>query len=381
MRAHAGLPAGTAHSLREFPEWARREGLAPRTLFSDPVEPGQFELVRANGVVRRCRHRVPAETLKLVQARDLRLRCTHLLAGPHGTILRPRPYVQTGEFPYPAPGVLARVTGGDVAVMLAASADRQRVEEPVFVLDHMVTAHGNYYHWLLEAVSRLAFADRAGLIGTRRVLVPADARPWMEQALDLAGIGADRRLGYGPNDDLHLVDACVLSSVDFSSRSLLAATRERFWQAAGVAPPPARPGGRWLFLTRRGHANRQLLNLDVVEQLATDAGFEIVDPATLDVAGQVRLFASAAGIAGPEGAAFTNQVFAPAGIRVLSLSSEDDNEPTFINLSVLLDQPRRCLLGRTPAQDLKSGQKTACYRAIPEVVKAGLDWVQQGARG
>jgi hypothetical protein len=378
VRARAGLPAGIAHSLREFPDWARREQLAPRTVFSDPARAGHFERVRIDGAVLREDHVVPAEHMQLVQARDLRLRGTHLLAGAHGTILHPRAYVQTGEFPYHAPVVLARVTGRDVAVTLKAHAQWQRVEEPVFVLDQMVTTHGNYFHWVLETVSRLAFAEDAGLIGTRRVLVPRDARPWMLQALALAGIGADRLRPYGMDDDLHLVDACVLSSVDFPSRSLLTSLRERFWRAAGVAPPTASAGGRWLFLSRPGDDQREVLDLDL-ERMAREAGFEVVRPETLDVAGQVRLFASAAGIAGLDGAAFTNQVFAPNGIRTLGLCREDDNEPSFINLAVLLDQPRRGLQGRTPPRLLQPGQEAANHRLMPEVVRAGFEWVRAGA--
>jgi capsular polysaccharide biosynthesis protein len=242
----------------------------------------------------------------------------------------------------------------------------------------MVTAHGNYYHWILETVSRLAWADHHGLIGTRRVLVPEGARPWMQQALALAGIGPDRQRAYAMADDLHLVDACVLSSVDFSSRSLLTAIRERFWQAAGVAPPTASPGGRWLFLSRPGNDDREVLNLDV-EQMAREAGFEVVFPETLDIAGQVRLFASAAGLAGLEGAAFTNQVFAPDGIRVLGLGREEDNEPSFINMAVLLNQPRRCLAGRTPPRLLQAGQYAGSYHLAPEQVRVCLDWVRAGA--
>ena len=45
---------------------------------------------------------------------------------------------------------------------------------------------------------------------------------------------------------------------------------------------------------------------------------------------QVRLFASARGIAGPPGAAFTNLMWAPAGARVLTIFTGSSVSPFMI---------------------------------------------------
>jgi capsular polysaccharide biosynthesis protein len=69
----------------------------------------------------------------------------------------------------------------------------------------------------------------------------------------------------------------------------------------------------------------------------------------------VRLFATARGIAGPPGAAYTNLIWAGRGVRVLSIFKEEANLPTFIDLSILRGQTHRWLLGRNqPGYELMS---------------------------
>jgi hypothetical protein len=377
VREAGNIGAGTIHHLLTFSDWAKSEGLAARLLFADGAEAGSFQYIGSDGALRVHSHEVPASEIQAAQASGLRMLGPHLILGENSHLLRPRDYVQDGEFPYAGPHILNRVSGKSVAVTLKAAEEWKVIEEPVAVLDHTVT-QSNYYHWMLEYVSRVVWADQQGLIGSRKLLVADGLTAWMLEALELAGVGSKRLCFVTGSDALYLEDGLVLSSVDFSSRSLFDAMRRRFWAAAGLAVPEKSRNGRLLFLSRPAERFRGLRNQDEIESVASDMGFEIIHAERYSISEQVRLLASASGIAGLEGAAFTNQIFAPDGIRVLAISKEDDNEPTYINLSILAGQERRVIGGITAARHLAFKPLMSPYWVEPELVRAGLSWVKGG---
>ncbi|HTD06785.1 glycosyltransferase family 61 protein, partial [Undibacterium sp.] len=66
---------------------------------------------------------------------------------------------------------------------------------------------------------------------------------------------------------------------------------------------------------------RRFINQDVVEQVFSARGFQIVAPEELSVKQQIQLFSRAKVIAAPTGAAVANLVFAPRGCQILILAA------------------------------------------------------------
>jgi capsular polysaccharide biosynthesis protein len=99
---------------------------------------------------------------------------------------------------------------------------------------------------------------------------------------------------------------------------LLARTRARILAAA----PAPRTSGRRLYISRRGHSMRVMINELALEAALRARGFEIVRPERLKAAAQVQLMQEAGVVVGPTGAAMTNALFASPGTRIVEIQPE-----------------------------------------------------------
>lgn len=342
-------PADEVLPLTNWPEWHAAEHRSPQTLVDDAALPGHFSAVQPDGRVVRHAHTVAPERFSVLHHTDLRVRNSHLLIGPHGGILRPGAWhLSMGDYPYEHRHVRLRGAGLSAGGAVLRAANWQVVDTPVVVLANMdATYHRNYYHWVLLILSRIdALRARGLLLGGRKLLLPRELSGWMRTSLSAIGITDDQMLLYGADDDLLCRDALVASPIDFASASLVEGLRQTLWRHAGLDPAAPPPADRLLYISRRGEGRRPLVEETRIQAAAEALGFEAVAPETLTLAEQVRLFASARGIAGPPGAAYTNLIWAGAGVRVLSIFKEEANLPTFIDLSIIRGQSHRWLLGR-----------------------------------
>jgi capsular polysaccharide biosynthesis protein len=73
---------------------------------------------------------------------------------------------------------------------------------------------------------------------------------------------------------------------------------------------------------RRDSGHRNLANGQLLENLASNMGFEVVDVIGMSWEEQVKLFASAKVVVGAGGAVMANYIFLPKGSKVISLTSE-----------------------------------------------------------
>jgi tetratricopeptide (TPR) repeat protein len=361
----------------DWPAWLGAEGVADHPLVQDPPCPGRFEVVDVQGGVRTEQHAAVATTLSLARMTDLRVRNVHLLIGDRGGILRPHPWhVQMADFPYPHPNVIAR--GAQGAVLRRAGMWR-RHDEPLLVLANMdAPYHRNYYHWMVLTLARIQTLMAHGLLKTRKLLLPKELTGWMISSLRDIGLDDAHIRWYGGHDDLRLTDALVASPTEFASPTLVEGLRRRLTQAAGLDPDALPAPTRLIYLARRGETRRPMVEAEQVISIAESLGFEIVAAETLSLLDQVRLFASARGIAGPPGAAFTNLMWAPAGTRVLTIFKQDINGPTFFDLSFLRQQRHRWLQARSIAGFEGVSVVTSPFSVDLDLARRELQWVRDG---
>jgi hypothetical protein len=81
------------------------------------------------------------------------------------------------------------------------------------------------------------------------------------------------------------------------------------------------PAGRY-YLSRRGFSRSPRNEADL-EAIATDAGFEVLQLAGLELRDQAALFSTAAAIAGIHGAALSNAIWLPPGAHVVEFFQHD----------------------------------------------------------
>ncbi|HSI56464.1 MAG TPA: glycosyltransferase 61 family protein [Ideonella sp.] len=379
-----GRRAGNGDAAQTLPmkgwaDWAALQQAKPRTLLRDGARAGSFEYVRGDGEIHRVAHSVPAVELQALPVQGLVVRSSFMAADPQGHLLRPHAWhLATGEYPYKALSVISR---GEAAATLTRPGRLQQISQPVVVLGNMdAIVQRHYYRWMLLTLTRVLAASEAGLLVGRRLLLPAELAPWMQESLAAIGVAQHQIKTYTRDQNLVLDDAMVLQPIEFASASLVGSLRERLLEAALGAGAPLGPLRKLLFVSRQSATSRQLVDEDGVIAVAASMGFEVIDPKQLGVLEQVKLFASAGCVVASPGAGFANLVFAPSGIRVLSLYKEDECLPTFVELSILRGQAHRWLLGRSDARFAASATARAPYRIDPDLLRRELAWVSEGAR-
>ena len=189
----------------------------------------------------------------------------------------------------------------------------------------------NYYHWLVELlpklehlvghdvpllvsedVSRIAsFQAALSLVAGQREVIPL-RKDRLYRVARLLHINSPILCPFNQKP-VHAVQVA-----DFVTRpSALAFLRSRLMAGLDVSAGVARPR---LFLGRK--SNRRNYNQDEVFALFERHGFCMVFMEQLSLTGQRQAVASAALIAGPTGAAWTNLIFAIPGTRCLCWMAE-----------------------------------------------------------
>ncbi|MGV3524996.1 MAG: glycosyltransferase family 61 protein [Candidatus Sericytochromatia bacterium] len=176
----------------------------------------------------------------------------------------------------------------------------------------------NYHHWLIDCLPALLEYAADPRWQQTRLLLPADARPFQGETLDLLGI--DRaRVHYFAGDDLACAQLYVPSRGQFAPAELWR-SRQRLWTAAGVTPPLRR---RRYYISRQDAQQRRVRNEAELLPLLAAWGFECLQLTGLSLRAQIQLFSQAEWVVGPHGAGLSNLLFAPSDCRVLELLPAD----------------------------------------------------------
>lgn len=203
-----------------------------------------------------------------------------------------------------------------------------RVLSEAVLLHHV---HGdNYFHFFLYVLSKAAVAEFAGIPDTIPLLVPeGTARTGFFKRAVEAGVFGKRQLIVQGKRDVVRVETAHVVRVWFNDR------RYHGWIAERLRPE-APSGSRRLFVLRGANAanGRQFRNQDKVSALAQAYGFELVDPAGLDLVQQAALFSTAGVLLGAHGAGLTNLIFrAGAPCHIIELFSPTMGSPQYYMLA------------------------------------------------
>ncbi|HWL14524.1 MAG TPA: glycosyltransferase family 61 protein [Opitutus sp.] len=209
-------------------------------------------------------------------------------------------------------------------------------------------AGDNFHHWMIDLLPRLGRVRAAGwrLEEFDHVLVNHASRRYQLATLARLGISPARIIR--ADDALHLrARRLVVPSLKPENQTApsadLAFLRQVFLPAEDVGRPRRR-----IFLSRNDAGFRKLSNEAELRPLLEAHGFEIVAPATLSIEAQARLFAEAAIIAGPSGAAFANLAFATPGAHVIEIAPPGWLAPYHWMLSARIGLSHTIVLGEGP---------------------------------
>jgi capsular polysaccharide biosynthesis protein/Flp pilus assembly protein TadD len=235
---------------------------------------------------------------------------------------------------------------------------RERIDEPVLFLG----GTGNYYHWMLDTLPRLAAAgdgvgEGAGdvdgdgppllvnraptafqrrtlqLMGLdlRRLMVPQAPALTRFARLSIPGLVSRPRRHDGQMD-------WMIPSVNAQAAHWV---RERLM--AGLRT--GHGGARRILISREGSLFRRCENEAAIADIAVRHGFVPVRLEDLTFDAQVGLFSGAEIVMGIHGAGFTNMLFAPAGALLIELHPAGHLPVFYRHLTGLMGQRHMAIPG------------------------------------
>ena len=216
-----------------------------------------------------------------------------------------------------------------------------------------------YGHWLVDILPRLWVLHRSGyLIEDLSFIIPVGAPPFVLPLLETFGISSKQIIYYDERAEIleieelliptNLRRASRMHSCFREARDFLVARRTPSTDDADV---PGGYGDRIFISRRNADASRSLINRDIVEKLAIDAGFQLAYPEDLSIGGQIDLFAQARQIMGEYGSGLHNSIFSRPGTLICAVRGTSVH-PGFIQsgLGHVCDQQTGYVFGDTPLE-------------------------------
>jgi hypothetical protein len=233
-------------------------------------------------------------------------------------------------------------------------------------------------HWLAELLPRLVLAE-ARFPGRFRYVLPSlvltEANPRspiarIRESLLSYGIGMNRVLALHPAmnyrfDRLHAVSSVWSDHILHPAAAAL--MRTHLIQPGGAQPAPGRP--RRVGLLRAG-PDRAIANIDEANALLSAYGFALHKVGDMMFSDQVQLFQSASVIFAILGSDLTGLIYAPEGIRVISVAPAVFGDRFFYAL--MLDRKGRYADLRGPIVTLNPAaeHRSSFHIATSEIIAA-----------
>jgi capsular polysaccharide biosynthesis protein len=205
-------------------------------------------------------------------------------------------------------------------------AARQRLTEAIIISGDTDT---NYFHWLLEALPKLALIEQAAVPLAVPVLIPTGLPENLMVALRrVLGersyiarppyIGVEvERLWY-PSDQSRILDN-LQHPVRPDYDGIVSPAAVRYMRAKLGAPTVT--ATRRIYV-KRASTYRFLVNEGELIAALERAGFETIDAGALTLDQQIEIFAAVKLVVMPGGAAQTNLIFCQPGSRALGLAAD-----------------------------------------------------------
>jgi capsular polysaccharide biosynthesis protein len=239
---------------------------------------------------------------------------------------------------------------GNGAVLVRDDLLRDRVDQPVEFLG----GTGNYYHWMLDTLPRLA---AIGDHDDRPLLVNRDLSGYHHRTLELMGVHPGRLMAPSRAPVLTRFARLRISGLVSRPRR---PDGQMGWMIPAVSAPAARwvrdrlmagmgradhHGPRRILISREGSLFRRCENEAAIAAIAARHGFVPVRLEDLTFDAQADLFSGAEVVLGVHGAGFTNMLFAPPGALLIELHPAGHLPVFYRHLTSLMGQRHNSIPG------------------------------------
>lgn len=234
----------------------------------------------------------------------------------------------------------------------------------------------SYGHWWLDVLPRLYHLKQQHpeWFETHDLALPHDLPTWAQESLEqLIGVSSDRFVRFTARSrDFLAPPWALVPTMVHQSHHFHPAAGAFYEYAVAWSQKNAtisRANDR-LFVTRnQTRRARPLANAVAVEQLFSEAGYEIIAPESLSWSDQISLFSRAKIVAGEHGSAMKNLLFSSPGTIQIVLNLLNQNQAT---IAALRQQP--CLIH--PGVGFKLHPRDHPYRIDIESLKQSISWAE-----
>jgi hypothetical protein len=244
---------------------------------------------------------------------------------------------------YPGADYIATSNGALIAEQISALATPEpkrvpdgAVVETVGAETVLIARYGalTWGHWLGELLPKLVMTE-AAFPGRFSFAVPAThgAARWqsMRDSIVAYGVEEGRLLLLEPDRAYKLANAWAVTPV-WSDHILHPAAVELM--RAHLQPQAGRSTPNKVALVRPANDARRIENWDEIADLLAARGFSFVDPTQLSFGEQVQSFGAAETVFGTLGSGLTGLIYAPEGVRVLSVAPYSFGDRFFYALAL-----------------------------------------------
>jgi len=199
---------------------------------------------------------------------------------------------------------------------------------------------GNYAHWLTEVLPRIYLFTESGMSSEIRMIIDRGLHPNLMESFHVIAGEKPNVFKLGRNRLVSVEKLSLVSCAGYvpfgrrnskakghSQGSFSPATFKgmvnKIRQNLGIE---AKQGWRKLYI-RRNSSVRTVSNLQAIESVLMQHGFEFVEPELLTFAEQVKLFSEASVIVGATGAAMANLIFCNSSTRIIVMMGIHDEMP------------------------------------------------------
>lgn len=287
----------------------------------------------------------------------------------HGSVVKGlRVFVPSLPLPVP---VLESELAGTFLLRQLASREAPALVGPVGLVFNQ-WAVGNYFHWLVEALPRLALLRKH--FPDCIVLLPGPA-PAAYITETVKAFGCTRIHYLLPGDMLRIPDLLVVAVPGIRGYivpALVQEVRTTILAACLPARPAEQAPQRRIYASRNRQGWRRLTNEAEVVALLTRYGFETVYFEEMSFAEQVLLMQETAILVGIHGANLTNLLFLPADGQVVEILSEAYGNPAYLYLANSVGRPYSVIpatLGSPPSVSLLHADMTADVALVEAVIR------------
>lgn len=201
------------------------------------------------------------------------------------------------------------------------------VEGNITSITSLWTSGTNYYHWTIDALSRLAVLDE--LPKDTKIIIPKSNSDFVSESLGLLGL-TDRCLALESNhvicENYYFISPTAQTGFwNPFAYDWLRDSFSTYFNADRI--------GSKVFFTRKS-CKRIPANIAEMEELFQKNGFQIVDAGKLSMSEQIALASSATCIAGLHGAAMTNLLWSKKKIPVLEIFESGYLNACYENIAI-----------------------------------------------